>query len=45
MHSLSVALKALQDQEVTVWLQHPDVKMLGGIVDRTAADHFELLSG
>ena len=45
MLSLSVALKGMRDREVTVWLNHSDMKMLGGIVDRTEAEHFELLSG
>jgi len=45
MPSLATALKNLQNKEVTIWVNHPDLKMMGGVVSRAETDHFELLSG
>jgi len=45
MPSLATALKNLQNKEVTLWINHPDLKTLGGLVSRAESDHFELLSG
>ena len=45
MPSLANALKSLQNKEVTIWVNHPDLKMLGGVVTRAETDHFEVMSG
>jgi len=45
MPSLANALKSLQNKEVAIWINHPELNTLGGVVSRVESDHFELLSG
>lgn len=45
MPSLANALKNLQNREVAIWINHPELNALGGVVSKVESDHFELLSG
>lgn len=44
MQSFETAMRSLMHRQIVVWLNHPDLKSLGGTITRVYEEHFEVTS-
>jgi hypothetical protein len=42
VQSFEIALRSLMHRQIVVWLNHPDLKSLSGLITRVYEEHFEL---